>query len=353
MNRIALIALGLAALVLLAFFCVKHEAPVIESELSSRTRVALDEGGMDWARAQLDGRDSILTGVAPNEGARNYAADTAASVAGVRVVNNRLEVAAESQAIEVAPSPRTPYLLTLEREQERITLRGLVPNTTAKAELVQVAAQQFGEDNVIDELQIMSGAPGDWNDAAKRSLEHLRVLDEGTAELRDTELRIRGIASDDQIKSEVLDAIANNTPVTYSARADIEVSQAVRAAQCQTRFDQLLADRNIQFATGSATIRSESHELLDELAAASLTCPDAQIQVAGHTDSVGADDSNLRLSQRRAESVAAHLASKSVDPKHLVARGYGESRPVGDNRTAAGRAKNRRIELSVQEGTAP
>ena len=353
MNRNLIIVFGVVAVLLLAVFCIKFEASAIESDLSSRSRVALDETGMDWARVELDGRDSILTGVAPSEDAKADAARIAASVSGVRVVDNQVEVAAEPATVEGIPSVAAPYTLTLERLNEQVTLRGLVPDATAKAELVEIAAERFGADNLSDELQVAPGAPGDWLDVAKNSLEHLWTLEEGIAELRDTELQIRGIAPSDELKNQVMDSIANTTPVTYSARADIDVSLAVRAARCQSRFDELLADRNIQFATGSASIKAESHDLLDALAAAAQTCPEAHILIAGHTDSVGAEDSNLRLSQRRAEKVAAYLTEKNVNSEHLIAKGYGESWPVGDNRTATGRARNRRIELSVQEGTAP
>ena len=351
MNRILIVAPGVAALLLLAYFCIRIEAPAIESDLSSRSRVALDESGMDWARVELDGRDSLLSGVAPNEDDRISAQRIAAAVAGVRVVDNQVEISAEPVIAE-DPGGTVPYRLILERLDERIVLRGFVPDTTAKAELAQIAADRFGAENVLDELQVAPGAPGDWIDVAKGSLEHLWTLDEGTAKLVDTELEIRGVAPSDELKGQVMDSIANNTPVTYNARAHIDVSLAVRAARCQSRFDELLADRNIQFTTGSASIKPESHELLDALAAAAQTCPEAQILVAGHTDSVGTEDSNLRLSQRRAERVAAYLADRDVNPEHLVAKGYGESWPVGDNRTASGRGRNRRIELSVQEGTA-
>jgi OOP family OmpA-OmpF porin len=72
--------------------------------------------------------------------------------------------------------------------------------------------------------------------------------------------------------------------------------------------------------------------------------------VGGHTDSIGSDEYNLRLSQRRAEAVAAWLAAHGIAAARLTAKGFGESKPVADNRTAEGRQRNRRIEIVV--GTA-
>jgi len=69
--------------------------------------------------------------------------------------------------------------------------------------------------------------------------------------------------------------------------------------------------------------------------------------VAGHTDSVGSDAYNDKLSMRRASSVSKYLISKGISGDRLIARGYGETRPIADNNTALGRAKNRRTEFTV------
>ena len=71
------------------------------------------------------------------------------------------------------------------------------------------------------------------------------------------------------------------------------------------------------------------------------------VTVVGHTDSSGADAYNQQLSQRRAESVQQFLVSQGIDRSRLEARGYGESRPVADNGTPAGRERNRRVEFNV------
>ena len=75
---------------------------------------------------------------------------------------------------------------------------------------------------------------------------------------------------------------------------------------------------------------------------------DKKAEVAGYTDSVGSDDYNMNLSQRRAEAAKAYLVKKGVSAKQLTAKGYGETNFVADNKTAAGRAQNRRIEIEVQ-----
>lgn len=101
----------------------------------------------------------------------------------------------------------------------------------------------------------------------------------------------------------------------------------------------------ISFATGKATIEPDSLKTLDAAAAALKATGDVRIEVAGHTDNAGTADSNMRLSQQRAEAVAAALVERGVAASRLAAKGYGQTMPVADNRTEDGRAKNRRVEL--------
>jgi outer membrane protein OmpA-like peptidoglycan-associated protein len=75
--------------------------------------------------------------------------------------------------------------------------------------------------------------------------------------------------------------------------------------------------------------------------------PSLQVEVAGHTDSEGPDDYNLFLSQARAEAVLKYIVDKGISKDQLIAKGYGETKPVDTNETYAGMAKNRRVELVV------
>jgi outer membrane protein OmpA-like peptidoglycan-associated protein len=109
-----------------------------------------------------------------------------------------------------------------------------------------------------------------------------------------------------------------------------------------------LGDSVIEFATGSAEIRSSSYELLGRIASVLNTRDDIdRIRVEGHTDSRGSDSYNQQLSEQRANSVMEHLTSEGgVDAGRLEAVGYGEARPVDTNDTAAGRQNNRRVEFN-------
>lgn len=103
--------------------------------------------------------------------------------------------------------------------------------------------------------------------------------------------------------------------------------------------------RPIQFEGRSARIRSASTPLIDTIAKALADHPILAMEIAGHTDTNGADEANMSLSQSRAESVRKALISRGIDASRLTARGYGETRPIESNRTSQGRAINRRIEF--------
>ncbi len=108
------------------------------------------------------------------------------------------------------------------------------------------------------------------------------------------------------------------------------------------------AMRNVQFATNSANLLPASYAVLDQIAALMERYPEHQLIISGHTDSVGDDKFNLDLSKRRAKACYDYLTSKGVDPARISYDGYGETRPIADNNTEAGRAKNRRVEFELR-----
>jgi outer membrane protein OmpA-like peptidoglycan-associated protein len=107
---------------------------------------------------------------------------------------------------------------------------------------------------------------------------------------------------------------------------------------------------DILFDTNEATLKTETRIVLAKLAGILLIMPELNLRVEGHTDSTGSPDHNQRLSERRAISVRDYLAQQGVAARRTVAVGYGFDRPVADNTTREGRAKNRRVEIIIAEG---
>jgi outer membrane protein OmpA-like peptidoglycan-associated protein len=103
--------------------------------------------------------------------------------------------------------------------------------------------------------------------------------------------------------------------------------------------------KGVKFPSGSVEMTFESHQYLDPIIKIMKEYPNVEIEIRGHTDSIGKYESNMRLSQKRADSVRRYLISQGIDPTRMRAVGFGPSSPIADNRTAAGRAANRRIEI--------
>lgn len=106
--------------------------------------------------------------------------------------------------------------------------------------------------------------------------------------------------------------------------------------------------KGVNFESDSARLTKDSFPVLDAAADSLKKRGDVTTEVAGFTDSRGAEEHNHVLSQRRADAVRAYLISKGIPAAKLSSRGYGEDQPIADNKTAAGRAANRRVELRTQ-----
>ena len=110
--------------------------------------------------------------------------------------------------------------------------------------------------------------------------------------------------------------------------------------------------RGVSFEFNSEVLTADSRTPLNEVARELKEHPRLKVELEGHSDSVGADTYNLKLSQRRADAVRDYLISQGVSASQLTSRGYGESKPVGDNKTEEGRAENRRVVMSVTDNPA-
>jgi outer membrane protein OmpA-like peptidoglycan-associated protein len=103
----------------------------------------------------------------------------------------------------------------------------------------------------------------------------------------------------------------------------------------------------VLFGSDESTLTADGAEAIAQVSRTLLGVGIDRVTVEGHTDNVGSEEHNLRLSERRADAVAAALASRGFVPANIVRRGYGSQRPIADNTNEAGRAKNRRATLIV------
>jgi outer membrane protein OmpA-like peptidoglycan-associated protein len=115
--------------------------------------------------------------------------------------------------------------------------------------------------------------------------------------------------------------------------------------------NQIIIEEKILFATGKAVILRESYGILHSVAQVMKDYSQITIRVDGHTDDVGSDKYNLKLSQKRSKSVRQHLIKvEEIDASRLESKGFGESTPIADNKTKLGKEKNRRVEFTILNG---
>ncbi len=131
-----------------------------------------------------------------------------------------------------------------------------------------------------------------------------------------------------------------NTPGPVANEGCPEIEQEVQEI-LKTAFE------NLEFETGKDVIKEESIPSLTELADVLVKKPEWKLQIAGHTDNVGAAQSNLVLSKKRSEAVKRFMVSKGIEESRLTALYFGETEPIADNNTAEGRQKNRRVEMTI------
>lgn len=122
---------------------------------------------------------------------------------------------------------------------------------------------------------------------------------------------------------------------------------------CQQGVDAVIKGKTINFASGGANISAELLTLIELVASGLKDCQGTSIEIAGHTDLTGGDAANMALSQSRADFVAKALVERGIPANRLVAKGYGESKPLEAAMTSAANAKNRRIEFHVATSAAP
>lgn len=112
------------------------------------------------------------------------------------------------------------------------------------------------------------------------------------------------------------------------------------------------AYENLTFAIGKDTILPSSFISLNELAMAMKDSPELLLRLEGHTDNTGSESFNQQLSKKRADAVKSYLVNQSISGDRITTEGFGSSKPIADNNTSDGRAKNRRVEFIIQNSKA-
>jgi OOP family OmpA-OmpF porin len=263
-----------------------------------------------------------------------------------------------------APAVR-PYSLTVERSTGRpLRIAGFVPDEDIRRALIARAGGTASLD--AGDLRLAPGVPAgmDWRAAADFAVEQALSLRAGTVRIVDQALSIDGETADPTGAASVLASVRGGlpgglrlqqasvrqaTPATGSTGPLPVVSgDSLAAGTCQKALQDILAAEPLNFERNRTDLEPESLSVVERLARTLRACPDALVEIGGHTDTRGPAAQNERLSRQRADTVREALVQAGIPARRLAAVGYGGSRPVATNETDEGRARNRRIEFTVR-----
>jgi outer membrane protein OmpA-like peptidoglycan-associated protein len=381
MKALRLTILFLLGFALIAAVCALVEAPRIERELTITSCQALDREGIDVETVVFDGRDGVLAGKVDAPVLKRRATQTVLSVWGVRRLRNDLGISEkEIQNTPVKPIEETVVAITPvepastpaptvpasqeEKENEPLPLSGPVLGIEIFPEKFRISGEVKTQEN-LEQLK-----------AIANRVNPERKVETGNIQLNEDREDLAAyapvldalVAMDIRVKRGIIIVICRSVIIagtvasegikeSISAEARIKIPQDFRfynwlsvdetPSPVQESLDKLLIGKTVEFDHNSDQLTRAGASLLGEIAETLKRFPQTLIEIRGHTDWHGEDAFNLDLSRRRAATVKRSLTAKGISESLLNVSGYGESRPIADNRTAAGRARNRRVEFIV------
>ena len=255
---------------------------------------------------------------------------------------------------DAAEGPKE-FTATLSPEGE-VQLRGVVPGAAARETTDSYARAAFGSESVFTATRIDDELPQGWAVRVLAGLESLAQLERGNVTVRPDSVAVSGVTGSTEASAVIASLLAEklgedgdfDIDVRYDERLD-PLLGIPTPEECVAQINDMVAAQKINFEPGSATLDASAKEVLDDIATLLNTCGEIPLEIGGHTDSQGREVMNQQLSQDRAQAVLEALQMRQVLVAPFTVTGYGESTPIADNGTAAGREENRRIEFRLLE----
>ncbi len=328
--------------------------------VDQRVRIAAGEPRMDWLggiKFALGQLAKVSHGsVALDENSYSIAGEAVNSAAFLALadVNGRtLPASLTLKQADIVPPHVSPYRLVVERRGAGILLDGDIASTVEHQRLLDAVRHKFGSAPVEDRVVYASGEPEGFVAAGEAALQALSRLSGGRATVVDSAVTVSGYtyyaSAVDGIVEELDADLPDGFKVASQDIASRQADQPVTANQCRDLMQAVLKIGGIGFDGGKAALTEDSEGILDRASAVIERCPEAGVEVGAHSDSDGSATRNRDLTQVRAETIVEYLVAAGVKRERLTAVGYGESKPIADNATAAGKATNRRIEFTFTE----
>lgn len=288
------------------------------------------------AAAERESRAKEAAEQAANEAAE--ARERQKEEAELRARAEQAATAAERQKLEAELAASKAREQMQEALREKEAAQRMIDQARAEAEQAKLARQRL-EEATMESRRAMEQARTEKAEAvrmieqARQEAEQARQEAARLEELKASaeEQAAQAIAERDAMENRMQGALSKIVETRESARGLI------------------LNLPDILFDFGKSTLRPEARETLSRIAGVMMVTPGYNLWIEGHTDSVGSDEANLKLSEARANSVKDYFAKSDIDPESITTVGLGETQPVASNDTDAGRQQNRRVEIIIQE----
>ncbi|MBO9479500.1 OmpA family protein [Shimia sp. R11_0] len=267
------------------------------------------------------------------------------------------------------PTPETEDGATVVQEftatlspEGLLQLRGRLPNDIARDTTDSYARARFGTDTVHMATRLDETLPASWPFRVMAGLDALSFLHNGVLTVTPDSVAVTGRTGNTEANARIAQILADKLSQTDHFAINVTYEEALdplaalpTAEECMAAIQSLQDETKIAFEPGKGTLDASADAIIAQLAEQLDLCPDLRLEIQGHTDSQGRESMNLALSQTRAQAVLTALQDRRVLTKGFQATGYGESQPIADNGTEAGREANRRIEFIrlLPEGETP
>ena len=251
------------------------------------------------------------------------------------------------------------FLATLS-EAGVVDVSGRLVDDLQRSTVNAFAKAAFGASKIKMAARLDPSLPDGWPVRVLAGLEALALLTSGDLVVRPDTVTVKGVTGAPDARSKIAQILSDKLGQGKTFQVDVRYDKALDPdaappppEECAGKITAILERGKIAFPPGSAEIAGAAMPSIAAIAEVLDKCPVMVMEVAGHTDAQGSEGGNQALSQARADAVMLALQGRRVDVSGMRAVGYGESRPVADNDSDAGREANRRIEFTLLGGTSP
>jgi OOP family OmpA-OmpF porin len=348
---------SLVVFLAIVFAAVHFGTKNVEDDLAARAHATLQNAGFTAVDVEANGTTILLSGSIDIDQTEESAFIAVSAIGGVREVEGKLWPVFSGELEEIVV---TGDAIEINWDGFVVTVEGTVASEDRQMFVSDTLSEDFSSVN-IDDLTVLEGLEEDpgWLGTTlgllisiKPTLTSGRLIVDPNSKL----LVVAGEIEGKDVRNEL-----NAAVIEVGEQLGFKVNPAIRVLvvgpteeeieEFQVDLDALIEGKVVEFETKSFALTAKGVALLDEILLALEEAPEIRVRIEGHTDSRGSVEENLILSEDRANAVLAYLVAAGQSSDRFEIIGYGETREAASNDTAAGRARNRRIEFIALEGT--